>query len=147
MAYRNRRSIPDALRKQILQRDSNKCQKCGRISESGQDVHHIIFVVDGGTDDPNNLITLCHACHEEWHFLARHMKQLEFRTWLDLPPLSVVLTIYTDQRDNAKLTLQEYSEMVRRNWEAIRVEGWTPEEMQEGFTDDEDDLEPETVDD
>jgi len=29
--------------------------------------HHIAALADGGVDDPENCITLCGACHAEWH--------------------------------------------------------------------------------
>jgi 5-methylcytosine-specific restriction endonuclease McrA len=35
----------------------------------GLDVHHLVRVADGGTDEEYNLITLCHKCH-----LGRHQK-------------------------------------------------------------------------
>ena len=63
----------------ILCRDYFTCQKCGvsvvmvnehgiKIpSADGGEVHHIIRVVDGGTDSQWNLETLCEECHKEEH--------------------------------------------------------------------------------
>jgi 5-methylcytosine-specific restriction endonuclease McrA len=53
------------LLRQTLERDSWRCQQCGRAS--GLQVHHIRFRSLLGDDDLNNLITLCHHCHEEEH--------------------------------------------------------------------------------
>lgn len=64
----------------ILRRDKYTCQHChtfhGRINEYGVkvaatdgylDIHHIVYVCNGGTDAPDNLITLCRACHKNIH--------------------------------------------------------------------------------
>ncbi len=64
----------------ILRRDKYTCQVCGEFhgeysphgvplpTTDGQlDVHHVTRVKDGGTDDPDNLITVCRACHKQIH--------------------------------------------------------------------------------
>jgi 5-methylcytosine-specific restriction endonuclease McrA len=74
----NRRRDSYSLR--ILYRDKFICQKCGElhvlINEHGiyipiDDgmlvVHHIIPVSKGGSDHPDNLITLCRKCHKQIH--------------------------------------------------------------------------------
>lgn len=53
------------LRRQILQRDSWRCQACG--SMSNLEVHHQDFRSQGGHDSELNLITLCTACHAGVH--------------------------------------------------------------------------------
>jgi len=50
----------------VLTRDIHKCyfnNKCSKKLE----VHHIKFRNQGGTDNPNNLITLCSKCHKKVH--------------------------------------------------------------------------------
>lgn len=57
-----------------LQRNSF-CWQCRREESHlaslhpsvGLEVHHIIEVVEGGTDDPANLQLLCKECHSEVH--------------------------------------------------------------------------------
>lgn len=54
------------LRLTILQRDSYLCQACltlGRPTPA-TDVDHITPKVQGGTDDADNLRSLCRACHQ-----------------------------------------------------------------------------------
>lgn len=52
----------------ILARDNYTCQCCkGKHKDSKLEVHHIIFRSNGGSDDSNNLITLCHTCHKALH--------------------------------------------------------------------------------
>ena len=50
----------------VLNRDNYTCQLCGK-KHVRLEVHHIIFRSNGGTDDENNLITLCEACHKGIH--------------------------------------------------------------------------------
>ena len=57
--YASRRSA-------ILYRDNYTCQCCGK-KNCRLEVHHIKFRRDGGTDDEENLITLCEDCHKGVH--------------------------------------------------------------------------------
>ena len=58
-SYSSRRSA-------ILHRDNYTCQCCGK-KNCRLEVHHIKFRRDGGTDDEENLITLCEDCHKGVH--------------------------------------------------------------------------------
>lgn len=54
------------LREYILHRDNHTCQNrnCkNKDKEKILEVHHIVFQSNGGTDRPDNLITLCTKCH------------------------------------------------------------------------------------
>lgn len=42
------------------------CLKAGRYVPMDE-VHHIIPVRAGGTNDKNNLMSLCHSCHQKIH--------------------------------------------------------------------------------
>ena len=54
------------LRKIILERDNHECQECGEIENL--EVHHIISINKCGDKfDTDNLITLCHSCHNAQH--------------------------------------------------------------------------------
>ena len=53
-------------RKAVLHRDSYTCQCCGK-KNCRLEVHHIKFRSNGGTDDEDNLITLCKGCHDGVH--------------------------------------------------------------------------------
>jgi len=50
-------------REQILHRDLYTCQSCGRVTPE-LEVDHIINKAQGGSDDDNNLQTLCAPCHK-----------------------------------------------------------------------------------
>lgn len=57
------------LRFEILSRDDFRCLTCGTAAGSGRrlQVHHILPVEEGGSNDPANLETLCDACHAGKH--------------------------------------------------------------------------------
>lgn len=48
------------LRAAILYRDAYRCALCPR---GASEVDHIVPLVDGGTDHPSNLRSLCRDCH------------------------------------------------------------------------------------
>ena len=50
----------------VLHRDNYTCQKC-KTKKGKLHTHHIIFRSNGGTDTPDNLITLCESCHSKLH--------------------------------------------------------------------------------
>jgi 5-methylcytosine-specific restriction endonuclease McrA len=65
MVYgRRKRSIPPALRRAIIHRDGNVCTADGCDSRNRLQIHHIIPWTEGGTTDPDNLITLCWFHHQ-----------------------------------------------------------------------------------
>jgi len=52
----------------VLSRDNYKCQYCkGKTKDSKLEVHHIIFRRNGGSDEQDNLTTLCKTCHDILH--------------------------------------------------------------------------------
>ena len=54
-----------AIRTRIIGRDGGLCVVCrarGHI-QPAHEVDHIIPLVDGGTDDADNLQAICHECH------------------------------------------------------------------------------------
>jgi hypothetical protein len=52
----------------VLSRDNYTCQKCNKHKDGLKlHVHHIVFKSNGGTDAPNNLVTLCESCHNRIH--------------------------------------------------------------------------------
>jgi len=53
------------LRRQILERDAWRCQRCG--SFENLEVHHKKLRSQCGADSEENLITLCTRCHAWIH--------------------------------------------------------------------------------
>lgn len=59
-----RRRLNRHLRVQVLARDGYRCLMCGRSNgEVRLEVDHVIPVADGGTDELDNLATLCRDCN------------------------------------------------------------------------------------
>lgn len=50
----------------IRARDDYQCAACG-ATDVMLDVHHIIYLSNYGTNQQNNLVTLCRSCHETEH--------------------------------------------------------------------------------
>jgi 5-methylcytosine-specific restriction endonuclease McrA len=67
--YSTRRKVSPGKRKRVIGRDGG-CKRCG--PSEYLEIHHIKAVVDGGTNDMDNLMALCRDCHEwetsfQWH--------------------------------------------------------------------------------
>ena len=58
-------NIKNATRREVYRRDGYRCALCD--SSQGLQVHHAIPRGEGGTDSPQNLITLCSYCHSHAH--------------------------------------------------------------------------------
>lgn len=52
----------------VLSRDNYTCQHCkGKSKDSRLHAHHIVFRSNGGSDEAENLVTLCKTCHDILH--------------------------------------------------------------------------------
>lgn len=67
------------LRKAVLERDNYQCQNC--LKKGRLDVHHFIPVKRGGTDNLDNLISLCHPCHKIIELVPKKLnaRKISFR--------------------------------------------------------------------
>lgn len=130
--YKNRRSISDKLRKQVMERDGQKCQKCGFTDKYGLDAHHIISVIEGGVDAIDNLVLLCRDCHEEWHFLTRRLPGVSFGEWLQIPGVAYTMTLYTKGwYGDGTQTLANFKRLSAEVWAERRNTGWSRDEPDE----------------
>ena len=64
---RNTATIPPSLRRMVLTRDRHLCRTPGCGHTKFLEVHHLKPRSLGGGHHPENLITLCRACHQLWH--------------------------------------------------------------------------------
>src|SRR5689334_1348218 len=66
--------LSNHIKQAVKERDQYKCADCGKeeriftpsahaARRGALHVHHVIERKNGGTDDPDNLVTLCAACH------------------------------------------------------------------------------------
>lgn len=52
----------------VLTRDGYLCQHCqGKSKDKRLEVHHVIFRSQNGSDEEENLLTLCKTCHDGLH--------------------------------------------------------------------------------
>jgi len=63
------KSIDENIRDTVLRRDDFKCRWCGREAEN---IHHMKFRSQGGSDNPINLVALCFDCHRKIHDPPSH---------------------------------------------------------------------------
>lgn len=68
------RLINDRDRRMVLQRDKYSCCRCAWNRRDWDpddprnlEVHHVVQHVDGGSNTPDNLVTLCNICHDAVH--------------------------------------------------------------------------------
>ena len=64
---RNKSTIPPRIRREVLARDRHGCRRKGCNHTRFLEIHHIIPRSKGGANDPENLLTICTACHKLLH--------------------------------------------------------------------------------
>lgn len=74
MSESRRRGLSQSTRRAVLERDGYKCQECddpvgGKHNPHVETahVHHKEPVSEGGSNKPENLVTLCKGCHKKQH--------------------------------------------------------------------------------
>lgn len=74
-----RKAIPIDVKRTVLHEAGYKCANpvCRHIITL--DIHHMIYVADGGTDTAENLLPLCPNCHALHH--AGQIPVASIRTW------------------------------------------------------------------
>lgn len=87
------RHIPDDVIVQVLNRDGTRCRKVGcgwhprdRVQGDPRqyiEVHHVDWHVAGGSNQPENLVTLCNVHHRELH--RERIDQTLFDAWVQRP--------------------------------------------------------------
>lgn len=78
----SRTKIPDATRALVLLEAGYKCANptCRHILTL--ELHHIVWVKDGGGNDPSNLVALCPNCHSL--HTHKHIPAEAIHTWKSL---------------------------------------------------------------
>jgi hypothetical protein len=64
---RNRATIAPSVRAAVLRRDRHRCRASGCGETRFLEVHHVVEREAGGSNHPENLVTLCSRCHHLWH--------------------------------------------------------------------------------
>jgi HNH endonuclease len=78
----NRTAIPAHVKQLVLLEAGYKCANpvCRHILTL--ELHHIVWVKDGGSNDPDNLLALCPNCHSL--HTQGHIPEKAIRTWKSL---------------------------------------------------------------
>jgi len=73
-AFVHDRQIPDAVRREVLRRDLYKCTNCGWSQKEWNsadprflELHHKQHHIEKGSNEAENLRTLCNVCHDKEH--------------------------------------------------------------------------------
>jgi hypothetical protein len=77
-----RTPLPDAVRREVLMESGYKCARPQCSAIITLQIHHMIYVRDGGENDPSNLLPLCGYCHDMHH--AGHFPTEAIRLWKGL---------------------------------------------------------------
>lgn len=104
-----RKSISQQTRALVLSRDHHKCRMCGRSAkEVPLEVDHIFPHTHGGTDDIDNLATLCRDCNRGKSdlFLRSLLKQKVEQN--DLTPIGEVILDVDYKKLKTESKLHEY---------------------------------------
>jgi hypothetical protein len=64
---RAKQGVPPATRREVLRRDHGRCVVPGCRHATFLDLHHLVLRSEGGTHDPDTLVTLCAAHHRAEH--------------------------------------------------------------------------------
>ena len=103
--------MPPNLKLRVFERDSNKCAKCR--TQKWLEVHHIVPLYLGGTNDESNLITLCSLCH---HFAPdQPLKFVKYMSDPTRPPFDFALDIAEKAFVSAVMLDKEDLEIAKEN--------------------------------
>jgi len=74
------RNVSDGLRKAILRRDQQRCLICSnRSRKEGLEVDHSRALMNGGSNEPENLAVLCVPCHVEKTAMDKSLRRFRER--------------------------------------------------------------------
>ncbi len=109
-----RRNLPPNVRRAILEHDDYKCCECGVVVIDGKqdrydsrdnlaEIDHIVALADGGTDEPENMRTLCKKCNRR-----KQGRELTARNRRLLPDASPTLPRQVDDMSPPRPTTYDH---------------------------------------
>lgn len=103
---KKRRLLHPRKRQKIFGRDNFKCVNCGVSGDfNALEVDHIIPIIDGGTNEEDNLQTLCYKCNMD----KFHKKKVTNKFLLDLSPLERLELVKEKLLEYKHLSYPEFS--------------------------------------
>ena len=98
IVQQGRRKIKSSIRKEIVDKQSNKCRKCYNPLNQYFQIDHIVAIQFGGTDEMDNLQALCSNCHLEKSCIENKVRD-EIRV-----AISNIISKYANQSHTTNLT-------------------------------------------
>lgn len=91
------------IKEAVLERDGLRCQACRKRKQRKQlTAHHILPREFGGTNEMDNLITVCHRCHD-------YVEESGFRTWREIAGC----TLYIDWDEESRKDAESHDRAAR----------------------------------
>ena len=88
----------DNVKAYVRWRDGYSCQNCGAKGANVRlEVHHIRHRMDGGSDRPDNLVTLCHECHRRHHEAGMPLKAKVPSSMRDMSAMNIISRYIIDR--------------------------------------------------
>lgn len=75
------KTLPERVRRAVLDRDNYQCQSCGTSGENRLQLHHLEHRSQGGRHVEDNLVTLCAKCHRLIHDGFLDIFRIEWRAF------------------------------------------------------------------
>lgn len=95
--------ISQETRNKAFERDNHICQSCGmRLDKKMAQLHHIVPMSKGGTNDLSNLTTLCANCHysiaDKFLYIAttpvsKKLAEKWFETYKKAPAITSIISV------------------------------------------------------
>ena len=120
----------DNVKAYVRWRDRYSCQNCGaRGADVRLEVHHIRHRMEGGSDRPDNLVTLCHECHRRHHEEGMPLKVKVPSSMRDMSAMNIIRRYIID-------SLKKEFPSVRETWGYITARGRRMANISKGHTED-----------
>lgn len=127
MGEKDTRAEFNKFRRKLLKENNIEhliCARCGEWRGSVH-LHHIKEIVYGGENVPENLVPLCHVCHNEWD--SWDNGEFDFGTFLLTPTIRDIRKIFF-----GKMAMSKHSLMLHREAQHYGRSLWWAEMYHEG---------------
>lgn len=105
------KKLTKLTREFVLERDNNRCQKCGKFVKGNAHLSHIIPKARGNRLrwEPKNLLIKCFRCHNWWH-----NNPTESEKWFKKKFPQRWAYLQEHQHDTVKWTVEDYKTKIEQ---------------------------------